>query len=165
MLGTVRVKASDVGKTELEGKSTFNFLLAGEVLNEGKLFENFRYKFDLPAESVGDLIPMTFERRLRPGPYQLVLRIEDLATKKFFRVERDIDVPETAQPPPGPPVDAETAKILDAASKVLETGETTLELIPPHGDMHAGMVRFDTLTTGTDIAEVVFSLDGAEVMH
>src|SRR5262249_8916104 len=56
-------------------------------------------------------------------------------------------------------------KILEGASKVLETGETTLQLVNPHGDMHAGMVRFDTLTTGNSIAEVVFSLDGAEVMH
>jgi VWFA-related protein len=37
--------------------------------------------------------------------------------------------------------------------------------VNPHGDMHAGMVRFDTLTTGSDIAEVVFSLDGTEVMR
>ena len=165
MLGTVRVKAGDAGKTELEGKSTYDFLLAGEVLSEGKLFENFRYKFDLPAESVGDTIPMTFQRRLRPGTYKLVIRVEDLASKKFFRAERDIEVPEMDSPVPGPPVDAETAKILDAATKVLETGQTTLELVNPHGDMHAGMVRFDTLTTGSDIAEVVFSLDGVEVMR
>ena len=53
-----------------KAQSTFNFLLTGEVLNEGKLFENFRYKFDLPAEGVGDTIPMTFQRRLRPGQVQ-----------------------------------------------------------------------------------------------
>ncbi|HEX2466355.1 MAG TPA: VWA domain-containing protein [Thermoanaerobaculia bacterium] len=165
MLGTVRVKTSDAGKTELEGQSTYNFLLAGEVLTEGKLFENFRYKFDVPGEGVGDTIPMTFQRRLRPGKYKLVIRVEDLATKKFFRADRDIEVPELDRPAPGPPVDAESAAILDAASKVLETGQSTLQLVNPHGDMHAGMVRFDTLTTGTDIAEVVFSLDGVEVMR
>jgi Ca-activated chloride channel family protein len=165
VLGTIRVKTTDAGKTELQGKSTYDFLLAGEVLSEGKLFENFRYKFDVPAESVGDTIPMTFQRRLRPGTYKLVVRVEDLAAKKFFRVERDIEVPEMDRPPPGPPVDAETAKILDAATKVLETGQTTLELVVPRGDMQAGMVRFDTLTTGADIAEVVFALDGVEVMR
>jgi Ca-activated chloride channel family protein len=165
VLGTLRVPIASAGKTELEGKSTYDFQLAGEVLQDGKLFENFRYKFDLPAESVADTIPMTFERRLRPGQYKLVVRVEDLSTHKFFRAERDIDVPEVEHGAPGKPMDAESAKILDAASKVLETGETTLQLVNPHGDMHAGMVRFDTLTTGNAIAEVVFSLDGAEVMH
>ncbi len=165
VLGTVRVKTSDAGRTELHGKSMFNFLLAGEVLAEGKLFENFRYKFDVPAESVGDVIPMTFQRRLRPGQYKLVIRVEDIAAKKFFRADRDLVVPELDRPAPGPPVDAETAAILDAATKVIETGQTTLQLVNPHGDMHAGMVRFDTLTTGADIAEVVFALDGVEVMR
>ena len=165
VLGTLRVKTADAGKTEMQGKGTFNFVLAGEVLADGKLFENFRYRFDVPAESVADVIPMTFQRRLRPGAYKMVLRLEDLAAKKYFRVERDIEVPETPDRAPGKPMDAESAAILDAASKVLETGETTLELVNPHGDMHAGMVRFDTLTTGTNIAQVVFSLDGTEVMR
>jgi Ca-activated chloride channel family protein len=164
LLGTLRVAPEAAGKTELAGQQTFNFLLAGEVLREGKLFENFRYKFDVPAASVGDVIPMTFQRRLRPGSYQLVLRLEDLAAKKFFRAERDLDVPELDRPAPGPPVDAESAGILAEAAKVLETDATTLELVSPRGEMHAGMVRFDTLTTG-DIAEVVFSLNGAGVMR
>jgi VWFA-related protein len=165
MLGTVRVAPAVAGKTDIGGKQLFNFLLAGEVLREGKLFENFRYKFDVPADGVGDAIPMTFQRRLRPGPYKLVLRVEDLATGKYFREERDIEVPESAERTPAPPVDPESAKILSEASKALDTGATTLELVSPRGDMHAGMVRFDTLTTGENIAEVVFSVNGAEVMR
>ena len=134
------------------------------MLPDGKLFENFRYKFDLPAESVGDTIPMAFQRRLRPGQYKLVVSVEDLDTKKFFRAERDIEVPELDGPPPGRR-STPRAPPSSAAAKVLETGETTLQLVDPRGDMHAGMVRFDTLTTGADIAEVVFSLDGSRVMR
>ncbi|HVR30913.1 MAG TPA: VWA domain-containing protein [Thermoanaerobaculia bacterium] len=165
VLGTVRVAPEAVAKSSLGGQETYNFLLAGEVLREGKLFENFRYKFDVPAEGVGEVIPMTFQRRLRDGPYQLVLRVEDLATGKFFREERSIDVPAMEDAAPRAPVDAESAEIFASAAKALESGATTLELITPRGEMHAGMVRFDTLTTGEDIAEVVFSLNGADVMR
>ncbi len=119
-----------------------------------------------PAESVADAIPMTFQRRLRPGPYKLVLRVEDLATKKFFRVERDIEVPETGPAPrPARRSIPRAPRSSTPPPRCSRPAQTTLQLVDPHGDMHAGMVRFDTLTTGTDIAEVVFSLDGTEVMR
>ncbi len=160
MNGTVKVDPTKVGKTELAGKASYNFVLSGEILRETTLFENFRYKFDFPAESVGtNTIPMSFQRRLRPGSYRLVLKLEDMSNGSFFRSERDIEVPVLDGSAPRPPPDAESAEIFAAATAALTFDATTLELIPPRGDMQSGMVRFDTLTTGDDIVEVVFSLN------
>ncbi|MDX1383513.1 MAG: GWxTD domain-containing protein, partial [Thermoanaerobaculia bacterium] len=103
MAGTVSVAPGNVGRAALEGRETYDFLLSGEVLRDGRLFENFRYKFGYPAATVADTIPMTFERRLRPGSYQLVVKVEDLATGRFFREARDIEVPELGRTPGPPP--------------------------------------------------------------
>lgn len=166
VLGTLRVPRQEVERTVLAGEASYNLLLSGEVLREGKLFESFRYKFDLPAEGAdGALVPMTFERRLRPGAYTLVLKLEDLASGSFFRTEQEIDVPLLERGVPAPPADSESSDILAAAAATLEVDTTTLELVPPRGDMHSGMVRFDTLTTGQNIAEVVFSMNGTPVLR
>jgi Ca-activated chloride channel family protein len=156
--GTLQVATDAVGTSSLGDHRTYDFQLSGEIMQEDRLFENFRYKFGFPAESLaGGTIPMTFERRLRPGSYTLIVKLEDLGGGGFFRERRDIEVPELDRP--AGPRDAESAAIFDAAAATLEPGQTTLELVPPHGDMHTGMVRFDTLTTGDAISEVLFLLD------
>ena len=64
----------------------YNFLVDGEVLRKGELFEHFRYRFILPeASAAGDTIPLVFQRYLRPGAYTLILKVEDVGGKRFFR--------------------------------------------------------------------------------
>jgi Ca-activated chloride channel homolog len=62
------------------------------------------------------------------------------------------------------PEEAESARVLAEAERALRSGETTVKLIPPAGELQSGMQRFDTLTTGTGIAKVTFSLDGKPVL-
>ena len=57
------------------------------MLRRDELFESFRYRFDVPAEEVF-LRPRyrcSSSAYLRPGDYSLVLKLEDLNTKSFFR--------------------------------------------------------------------------------
>ncbi|MEE2776605.1 MAG: VWA domain-containing protein [Acidobacteriota bacterium] len=159
MQGTVKIDPTAVGRTAMEGHESYDLLLSGEILRKERLFENFRYKFDFPATAIGDApIPMSFERRLRPGSYKLIVKVEDLASGRYYREARDIDVPDLDRRP-RPPPDAESAAILEAAAATLDVDVTTIQIVQPRGDMHSGMVRFNTLTTGDDIAEVVFILD------
>ena len=45
-------------------------------------------------------IPVVFQRLLRPGVYSLVLRVEDSGGRRYFRAERDLEVPAvTAEAP------------------------------------------------------------------
>lgn len=154
--------------------------------SEEELFDTFRYKFDFPAvepaaggEPVSETdapaaaavgaapdgeLPMVFNRYLRPGSYRLILKLEDLNAGSFLRIERDLEVPEVAAGPPPPP-DPETARLVAEANAALLSGDTTLQLVEPAGELLSGMRRIETLTTGADaIDRVAFLLDGEEIL-
>jgi Ca-activated chloride channel family protein len=166
MQGLVSVVPADAGQAVLGDHRSYDFLLTGEVLQGGKLFDRFRFKFDFPGSEAAAAtpLPLLFQRPLRPGDYLLIVKVEDLNSKKLFRSERTITVPQVDKAiPPPPPSDPETARMLAEANAAIANGETTLQIVPPHGELQAGMVRFDTMTTG-DITQVTFALDGKPVL-
>jgi VWFA-related protein len=158
--GVVRVPLAAVGLGELAGSRSLNLLLTGEVLREGKLFDSFRYSYNIPADQAGDeAIPLVFERYLRPAGYQFVVKVEDLNSHAFYRDSRELTVP-AVEPAAAAPPDPETARILAEANAAIATGETTIQIVPPRGELATGMMRIDTVTTGHNIDRVAFSLDG-----
>jgi len=162
---SLAVPATSAGRAELGGEPSYNFVLNGEVLLGRKLFDAFRYKFDLPVASVSSAsIPLVFERFLRPGNYTLILKLEDLNGGGFFRIAKPIEVPQLGDEPVAT-IDDETAKILQEANAALSTLDNTIEIIPPRGEFQSGLMRFDTLTTGSDISAVEFSLDGRPILR
>jgi Ca-activated chloride channel family protein len=164
---TVAIPTAEAATAEIGGARSYDFLLNGEILLKGKLFDSFRYKFDLPATQVtSDKIPLVFERFLRPGePYVLILKVEDINGSRYFRAEQPLTVPavETAAPPT--PADLESERLLAEANAALSTLDNTIKIVQPSGEMQSGLVRFDTLTTGKDISEVEFSLDGRPILR
>lgn len=92
-----------------ENRKFYNLLLDGEVLRQNKLFDSFRYRFDFPAEETGELLPVVLQRYLRPGRYQLIVKVEDIHSKRAFRQELDLEVPiyDPAVHAPRPPQVAE----------------------------------------------------------
>jgi len=166
--GVLSVAAADALLAKLGEHTSYDFLINGEVLENGKLFDSFRYKFDFPgAEAADTKLPIVFQRYLRPGDYTLVVKLEDINSGKMFRDERKLSVPAVDKVMPAPPptdMEAAAAKLLAEANAAISNGETTVKLIPPHGELQTGMLRFDTLTTGADIASVAFSLDGKPVL-
>ena len=220
----VEIDPASAQREAAGGQSSYNFFVTGEVLRGEDLFENFRYKFDLPlgaggstsggdsgtagigpsaggtrddgaADSArgdgsnaagsapgagstrddrathGDLdtvtasaqppILLSFERRLRPGDYRLVLKIEDLNGGRFARLEQPLAVP-SLKAPAARQLDPAVQKIIDQAEAVLTSEVPIVQLLEPTGELQTGFVRFDTLATG-DIAEMRFWLDGSEV--
>ncbi len=164
---TVKVATADLGRVELGGARSYNLLLTGEVLRDGQLFDRFRYKFDFPEAEVGaPYLPLVIQRPLRPADYRLVIKVEDLDGKRFFRADQQISVPEVeGQLPPPTPSDPETARILAEANALLASGDATVKLLAPLGqEMLAGKVRFDALVTGDQVASVTFALDGQPIL-
>ncbi len=163
----VEIDPASAVRDSVGGRSSYNFFLTGEVLRGDDLFENFRYRFDLPLDdgpapaSDAQPILLSFERRLRPGDYRLVLRVEDLNGGRFSRLEQGLEVP-TLDEPATVTLDPAVQKIIDQAEAVLTSDVPTVQLVRPAGELQTGLVRFDTLATG-DIAEVRFRLDGDEV--
>ncbi len=164
--GLLTVPKTEATQAELGDHRSYNFVLNGEVVRDDELFDNFRYKFDLPAgQAVGDTIPLVFERYLRPGDYRLILKLEDVNGKAYFRDDRAISVPKVDKvTPPPPPEDPMSARLLAEANKAISTGETTLEIVEPVAEILTGYVRFDTLTTGPGIEKVEFALDGQPIL-
>ncbi len=169
--GVLQVPTTEAGQAKLGEHRSYNFVVTGEVLENHKLFDGFRYKFDFPVVPGGEAtaaatLPLVFQRYLRPGTYSLVLKVEDLNSGKFYRTAEALVVPETDKiaPAAGPAADPESARILAEANAAISNGETTLKLIRPQGELQTGMMRFDTLSAGKDIAKVTFALDGKPVL-
>ncbi len=166
--GLISVAPDAVGKAALGDANTYNLMLNGEVLQDGKLFDNFRYKFDFPptAAAGSESLPILFQRSLRPGDYMLVVKLEDLNSGKVFRDERKISVPASDRTAPSvmSDVDEESARLLAEANAAIAKGETSLQIVPPFGELQTGMQRFDTLTTGSNITQVTFAMDGKPVL-
>jgi Ca-activated chloride channel family protein len=166
MQATLKVATGDIGQAELGGARSYNLLVTGEVLRDDQLFDRFRYKFDFPSSEVpGPHLPLIFQRPLRPGPYRVVLRVEDLNGKRFYRSVSTLEVPAVETELPPPPADPETARLLAEANALIAAGETTVQLMRPVGrDILAGKVRFDALVSGDQVAEVTFALDEQPIL-
>ena len=82
------------------GDEARRFVLDGEVLRRGELFESFRYRFEPRARAVGGeeaSIPLVTQRYLRPGPYRLVVKVRELEADRFFGGSAEIEVPLVAR--------------------------------------------------------------------
>lgn len=162
----VAVDASAVAAGEIGGYRSYEFRLVGEILKDGDLFESFRYQFGFPDRSAPDVIPLAFQRRLRPGDYRMILRVDDLHSDRVLRLDRELSVPDVDEELEAERtfVDARTEALLAEARDALETGENVLRIVPPLGDLLTGFVRFDTLAVGDRIERVRFLLDDEPVL-
>ena len=162
--GIIKVPKDKVTTSQLaEYGQTYNIMLTGEVIRENSLFDTFRYQYNFPIEQIVENdIPLIFDRYLRPGNYDLVLKLEDLNSDAEHREEVKLSVPEMEKEVPVTPSDPETARILEEANAAISSGDTTIKIVPLRGQYSTGMMRVDTLTTGRDIAEVIFDLDGGQ---
>jgi Ca-activated chloride channel homolog len=156
--GAIEIPAQSLALAEAEGHRSYNLLLTGEILTGAALFDSFRYRFDLaPSE---ETIRLVFQRYLRPETeYTLVLKVEDLNSGKLFRREQPLLVPRVTGQRIPPPSDPRVAEALAEANRALANGETTVQLIPPIGDLLTGLVRFDTVVTGDAVRSVTFTLN------
>lgn len=92
--GMIAVPRGQATVAELGQSRTYELAIDGEVLRKGELFESFRYRFQIPAQRVeSDEIPLLFQRHLRPGTYELVVRAHDVPSGRYFRERRAIEVP------------------------------------------------------------------------
>lgn len=169
--GILQVPLSGVAQGELAGYRSYDLLLTGEVVSADRLFESFRYKFGFPVVEGREVeeatLPLAFRRYLRPGDYTLVVKLEDLNAGRALRREIPLTVPAMEQAAPvDPGVDRQSAELFREASAALTVdGEgASIKILPPGSDLLTGFVRFDTLTSGADIAKVSFALDGRHLM-
>lgn len=151
---TVLVPKSELTVKDVAGTKMFSVDVIGEVLKDGDIFERFRYRFDYPAATAGDKLPVVVDRLLRPAAYTLRLKISDANANREAIVETAADVPE--MPRPG---DATVARI----AKEMEADHPLLRIVPLADELLSGLQHIDTMIEGT-VAAVEFSLDGHKIM-
>ncbi len=189
--GVLSVPRQEAQVERLGATSLYSFLLDGEVLRKGELFESFRVKFTLPEASTaaGDAIPLVFERSLRPGAYKLVVRLQDTTSHRYFREELELEVPAVDSPvtaaaaaPPagasGPTAGRESeggalreqhAFLAEANAGLAgaedETdAEQSIRILPPAAGLLTGRARVEAIVAGEGIARVRWDLNGKPVM-
>ncbi len=156
---------------------TRRFVLDGEVLRQGELFEQFRYRFEPPARTGGETapIPLVTQRYLRPGPYRLVVKVRDLETDRFFSASTDIDVPLVPPPEPaaaGPDGKLPAAGVADWLAEATaamprpaeSSGEHTVRIHALPERLVTGRIRVGADAEGPNIRRLAFSLDGRELL-
>jgi len=170
----VSIPKGEVTAERLEKSAAYNFMVDGEILYQGELFDSFRYRFNLPAAEVqGAGIPLVFQRFLRPGDYRLVLRIQDTGGKRWFREQRDLEIPAVqgataaqtiAVTPPPAAAPATTPALQEANAAPFGSDERSIRILAPPPGLITGNVRLEAITTGEGIAKVRFTLNGKPVL-
>ncbi len=175
--GLVGVPIAEALLSDVESRPSYNFVLDGEILLKGELFEHFRYRFNLSAgQAQGDQLPLAFQRYLRPGSYELVLKVEDLNRPAFFRATVPLEVPQVTAPPPevtaaaepvepAPDARALSTRLLKEANADLPTGDVTMRLLAPRDSLVVGRVRVEAMIEGEGVGRVTFFLNGKEVFR
>jgi VWFA-related protein len=172
--GIIAVPREEVTVAADGKEPAYRFLVDGEVLLDKRLFERFRYRFDLPAQEVaGSHIPLAIQRYLRPNRYTLILKIEDLVSHRFFRTEQQLQVPavaalqarHSANPAAAAPSPVDQGEsLLTEANAVLSAADHTVKILAPSDRLHTDRLRVEATVTGDDIAKVAFILNGKRVM-
>lgn len=155
--------AADLGR-----HSSYDFVLTGEVLRGEELFESFRYSFGFPQADAPEVLPLVVRRHLRPGEYELVVKLEDVHGQRFLRREEPLTVPRVRPGEPAAAGDhrAEETWALEAVG-VLEGGEAeeaVVELEAPGDGVLVGGLRLEAMVRGEGVAKLTFSLDGKPML-
>ncbi len=147
-----------------EGDTTeLRLKIEGSVERDGKVFDHFRVRFQLPAPPDGVDVPvaLVFNRKLRPGQEFLMRTrvIEEISGKELL-LSRGFHVPSVPTPIAATPIADE---VLTAIGQDLDQqripGYDSLILVPPDSDVVFGLWRAEALVTGERIAKVAFFLD------
>jgi Ca-activated chloride channel family protein len=162
--GLVVVPAGAVETLEVAGEVSHRLQLIGEVVRDDELFESFRYQFALPAGEASAVVPLVFQRYLRPGKITLLVKVEDLYGRRFARVEQILEVPQVEEIAEVPgPADSELFGLFVEADAAAARGEHLLRLVPPSHSVFTGLVRFDTVVSG-NFDRVTFSIDDKPIL-
>ena len=94
---TILVPRSQLVVKEVGGTKLYSLDVIGEVLKDERLFENYRYRFDYPADVKSDQIAVVLDRFLQPAEYQARVKVADLEWNERSDRRADDQVPEIGE--------------------------------------------------------------------
>ena len=140
----------------------------GTLEREGKVFERFRVRYQLPVKVEGDAIPLylVVNRRLRPTQEFLIrLRVVEEVSESEVLLSQGFVVPR--EPTPVEEVEISEEAIVALGEELARNrieGYDSLILVPPAEDVVFGLWRAEALVTGNRIEKVAFYLDDQKVL-
>jgi Ca-activated chloride channel homolog len=160
---TVSVPRSQVVPKEVGTTKLYSLDVTGEVLREGQLYENFRYRFDFPADVKDEQLPLVIDRFLRPSDYQSRIRVNDVNSAAEAILENPMSVPELFDTPAQQKAKETATATVAQLKEDIQSGDTKLRIVPFNDELLSGLQKIETLATGDNIKAVEFYLDGKKV--
>ncbi len=148
---------------QADSKGRYRLILDGVVESDGKVFEDFRVRFELKSDVAGSAIPLAADQLLRPlTSFVIRLKVRDEISGAVGYLAAGFEVPREPRKE-----DAESAlsalvgEVED--TEALISGPDALLLVPvPEGEVTLGLFRAEALVSGERIAKVVFLVDGVQ---
>jgi Ca-activated chloride channel family protein len=139
------------------------FSVNGVIEEDGKVFDDFRLRFELDPPSEGTPLALAVDRELRPGREFLIrMTVRDDVTEAEAQVVRGFVVATEAQKLdlPEPDLQQMVLAVGEELARQRIPGADSLILVPPESDVVIGLWRAEALVTGDTIQKVVFLVDG-----
>ncbi|HLJ74365.1 MAG TPA: VWA domain-containing protein, partial [Thermoanaerobaculia bacterium] len=161
---TLLIPRSQLTLKNVDGSKLYSLDVTGEVLKDGALFENYRYRFDYPGDIKDEKVAVVIDRLLRPADYKARIKVVDPNSSAEAIVEKDLTVPELQDTPEQRAAKDAAAAALGQLRDDIESNGNHLRIVPLADDLLSGIQHIDTLVYGDDIKAVEFYLDGKKVM-
>jgi VWFA-related protein len=164
----VMLERDTLAKKQIGPESFYDLDVVGEVVRNGRLIDNFRYRFDFPVSTVnGPFVPVTIERELYPGDYQLKVKVADANRNAAGVISEKLRVPDV----PDAAMTAEEKAARDAARAALTElvenpglPQGAVSLIPLAREIATGLIRFEARPTSDDVSFTEFYLDSTRIV-
>jgi len=162
----IDVKVDGLGSNAVGDVDVIQLDVVGEITSAGEVMvDRFRYLFSVPQaeEQVG----LKVDRLIRPGNYNLRVKVEDVHSKHAAVAEEQLSVvalnfsEETLNAYVDPAVAAIEAE-LGIADEV-EEEQPLLRIVGPEGDAVSGLCRFEAIVRD-EVERVTFLLDGESIL-
>ncbi|HYO16679.1 MAG TPA: VWA domain-containing protein [Thermoanaerobaculia bacterium] len=147
----------DAGYKVAENGREISLVVEGIVEQDGRVFDQFRMRFQLPVPKPGAPAVLAVDRPLRPRQaFVMRLKVMDEVGGAEARLTRGFVTHSDPKPEPQP------AGLVggELLPETVGAGLDTLILIPPPADVVVGLWRADAIVTGERIKKLVFLVDG-----
>src|SRR2546430_65952 len=161
---TILVPRAQVALKDVNGTKLYSLDVTGEVLKEDQLFENYRYRFDYPAETNSEKLAVVLDRFLRPADYTARIRVKDINSGAEAIIEKSLTVPELFDSPEQQKQKLAATTAVNTLKDDIDSNTTRLRIVPLPEDLLNGVQHIETMAVGSDTAAVEFYLAGRKVM-
>ena len=163
----VLLERDSLTKKQIGEETFFDIDVVGEVVRDGRLIDNFRYRFDFPTSTVnGPFVPLTVERDLYPGEYRLKVKVADANRNSAALISEKLKVPDTPDSTISPEEKAAREAAKKAVTELVENSgpKGSLSLLPIAREIATGLIRFETRASSNDISFAEFYLNNTRVV-